>query len=108
MNNLIRQTYTQERLAAFQLEPGGEGSSSNTNTKLLLKEAKNLLWSEWTTLPNIKQTYEVMYDEMLDAGIAISLLIPIFTDIDGNPVDKKMFWSEAIHQNHQTWMDLVC
>ena len=49
-----------------------------------------------------------MYDEMLDAGIAISLLIPIFTDIDGNPVDKKMFWSEAIHQNHKTWMDFVC
>ena len=36
----------------------------------------------------IEQMYEVIYDEMLDAGIAISLQIPIFTDIDGNSVDE--------------------
>ena len=44
--------------------------------------------SEWTTLPNIKQMYEVIYDEMVDAGVAIALQTPIFTDIDGNPVDE--------------------
>ena len=32
--------------------------------------------------------YKVIYDEMLNAGAAISLQIPIFTDIDGNPVDE--------------------
>ena len=44
--------------------------------------------SDWTTLPNIKQMYEVIYDEMVDAGVAIELQTPIFTDIDGNPVDE--------------------
>ncbi len=29
--------------------------------------------SDWTTLPNIKQMYEVIYDEMVDAGVAIEL-----------------------------------
>ena len=42
----------------------------------------------------IEQMYEVIYDEMLDAGIAISLQIPIFTDIDGNPVDETKHFGQ--------------
>jgi len=37
----------------------------------------------------IKQMYEVIYDEMVDACIAISLQIPIFTDINGIPEDHE-------------------
>ena len=33
--------------------------------------------------------YEVIYDEMVDAGVAIALQTPIFTDVDGNPVDES-------------------
>jgi len=33
--------------------------------------------------------YEVIYDEMVDACIAISLQIPIFTDINGIPEDHE-------------------
>ena len=38
--------------------------------------------------------YEVIYDEMVDACIAVSLQIPIFTDINGIPEDHetKRFW----------------
>jgi hypothetical protein len=38
--------------------------------------------------------YEVIFDEMLDAGVAISLQIPIFTDIDGNPVDETKHFGQ--------------
>lgn len=32
--------------------------------------------------------YKVIYNEMVDAGVANELQTPIFTDIDGNPVDE--------------------
>ncbi len=32
--------------------------------------------------------YEVIYDEMVDALVAIALQTPLFTDVDDNPVDK--------------------
>jgi hypothetical protein len=44
---------------------------------------------DWTTLPNIQQMYEVIYDEMVDACVAVSLQNPIFTDIDGKPEDHE-------------------
>jgi hypothetical protein len=45
--------------------------------------------SDWTTLPNIKQMYEVIYDEMADARVAVTLQNPIFTDINGKPEDDE-------------------
>ena len=42
--------------------------------------------AEWTNARNIKQMYDVIYDEMIDAGIASMLEIPIFTDRNGNEV----------------------
>ncbi len=106
MNNLIHQTYTQERLPEFQrihslcnnsftprlvTRAWWRGFLKRHKDKIVTKRGEKfaLNRSEWTTLPNIKQMYEVIYDEMLDAGITISLQIPIFTDIDGNPVDEK-------------------
>ncbi len=61
-----------------------------TRTQNCYEEAKIFSKQElMDTLPNIKQMYVVIYDDMLDAGIVISLQIPIFTDIDGNPVDER-------------------
>jgi hypothetical protein len=45
--------------------------------------------SDWTTLPNIKQMNEVIYDEMVDATIAVALDTPVFTDINGKSEDHK-------------------
>ncbi len=33
--------------------------------------------------------YDVIYDEMLGAGVAVSLLTPMFTDFYGNPVNES-------------------
>ena len=33
--------------------------------------------------------YDVIYDEMLNAGVAVSLPTPVFTDFYGNPVDES-------------------
>ena len=105
MNNLICNTDTQAKLAEFQKSRklGDDDFKYGTVTKawwrgflrrheheIVTKRGEKfaLNRSDWTTLPNIKQMYEVIYDEMVDAGVAIELQTPIFTDIDGNPVDE--------------------
>ena len=45
--------------------------------------------AEWTTLPNISQMYDVIYDEFVDAKVAIPCS-PYFTDFDGNPTDDDL------------------
>ena len=45
--------------------------------------------AEWTTYPNMKQMYDVVYDEFVDAGIAEQLEEPIWTDKEGNVVDES-------------------
>ena len=45
--------------------------------------------AEWTTLPNIKQMYDVLYDEFVDARIAVTLDEPVFTDKEGTVVVDK-------------------
>jgi hypothetical protein len=59
--------------------------------KLVTKRGENVALnrSNWTTLPNIQQMNEVIYDEMVDACVAVSLQNPIFTDIDGKPEDHE-------------------
>ena len=105
MNNLIYQTHTQERLAEFQKSRklGGDDFKHVTVTKawwrgflrqhaheIVTKQGEKfaLNQSKWTALPNIKQMYEVIYDEMIDVGVAVARQTPIFTDVDDNPVDE--------------------
>ena len=45
--------------------------------------------SDWTTLPNIRQMYKVIYNEMVDANVAVALENSIFTDINGKPEDHE-------------------
>ena len=105
MNNVIRNTNTQAKLAEFQksqklgdddfkygtvTKAWGRGFLRRDGHEIVTKRGEKFASnrSDWTTLPNIKQMYEVIYDEMVDAGVAIELQTPIFTDIDGNPVDE--------------------
>jgi hypothetical protein len=59
--------------------------------RLVTKRGKKIALnrSDWTTLPNIKQMYKVIYDEMVDAHVAVTLQNPIFTDINGKPKDDE-------------------
>ena len=43
---------------------------------------------DWMTYENIKQMYDVIYDEMLDAKVAFLLDKPIYTDLQGTLVDE--------------------
>ena len=42
--------------------------------------------AEWTKLKNIRQMYDVIYDELVDAGVVFVLNCPMYTDIEGNEV----------------------
>ena len=105
MNDMIENTNTKQKLIEFQqsrklgtygFEKGKvtngwwRGFLRRNENKLVTKRGEKFALNrhDWTTLPNIKQMYEVIYDEMEDAGVAIELQTPIFTDIDGNPVDE--------------------
>jgi hypothetical protein len=70
---------------------GGEAFLRRHKDRLVTKRGKKfaLSRSDWTTLPNIKQMYEVIYNEMVDANVAVTLQNPIFTDINGKPKDDK-------------------
>lgn len=51
--------------------------------------------------------YDVIYDEMVDAGIAVSLQHPIFTDINGIPEDhetKRFGLAQAIKITKPEWI----
>ena len=45
--------------------------------------------SDWTKMKNIRQMYDVIYDEMVDAGVAVKLDKPIYTDRKGNEVEES-------------------
>ncbi len=45
--------------------------------------------SNWTTLDNISQMYDIIYDEMIDAKIAKKMEVQIFMDQYGNEVDES-------------------
>ena len=45
--------------------------------------------AQWTTVRNIKQMYDVIYDELVDAGIAIYREKHVFTDKEGTEVDES-------------------
>ncbi|KAL3804780.1 hypothetical protein ACHAW5_001887 [Stephanodiscus triporus] len=106
MNDMIENTNTKQKLIEFQqcrklgtddfvkgrVTTGWwRGFLRRHEDKLVTKRGEKfaLNRSDWTTLPNIKQMYEVIYDEMVDANVAVSLDSPVFTDIDGKPEDHE-------------------
>mmetsp|Transcript_11312 Transcript_11312/g.24031 ORF Transcript_11312/g.24031 Transcript_11312/m.24031 type:complete len:208 (+) Transcript_11312:255-878(+) len=45
-------------------------------------------WSDWTTLDNISQMYDIIYDEMIDAKIAEKINKPCFMNEKGKVVEE--------------------
>jgi hypothetical protein len=106
MNDMIENTNTKQKLIEFQqsrklgtygFEKGKvtngwwRGFLRRNENKLVTKRGEKFALNrhDWTTLPNIKQMYDVIYDEMVDACVAVSLQHPIFTDINGIPEDHE-------------------
>ena len=53
--------------------------------------------------------YDVIYDEMVDACVAVSLQHPIFTDINGIPEDhetKRFGLAQPINRNTTMGADM--
>jgi len=44
--------------------------------------------ADWTKMKNIRQMYDVIYDELVKACVAINLDYPVFTDRDGKEVEE--------------------
>ena len=106
MNDMIENTNTKQKLIEFQqsrklgaygFEKGRvtkgwwKGFLRRNENKLVTKRGEKFALNrhDWTTLPNIKQMYDVIYDEMVDSCVAVSLQHPIFTDINGIPEDHE-------------------
>ena len=100
MNDMIKNANTKQKLIEFQqtrrLGTYGFEKSKVTSgwwrgflrrneDKLVTKRGEKFALNrhDWTTLPIIKQMYEVIYDKMVDACVAVSLQISIFTDSTG-------------------------
>ncbi len=52
--------------------------------------------SNWTTLDNISQMYDIIYDEMIDAKIAKKMEVQIFMDLDGEVVDESNCFGKKV------------
>jgi hypothetical protein len=69
----------------------GGGFFRHHEDRLVTNQGKKIALnrSNWMTLPNIKQMYKVIYNEMVDARVAVTLQNPIFADMSGKPEDDK-------------------
>ena len=43
---------------------------------------------DWTTHENIANAYDAIYYEMVEAGVAIKLDVPVYSDREGNPCEE--------------------
>jgi hypothetical protein len=106
MNDMIVGTTFEEELICFQEERqlGDESFQRGTVTtgwwrgfksryrhRLTTKRGERFACNraDWTKLRNIVQMYDVIYDELVDAGVAIKLDSPVFTDRNGKEVSKN-------------------
>ena len=57
---------------------GGEFFLERYDNKIVTKrgEKNTLSRSEWTIIANIKQRYDIIYNEMVDTGLAIKNSVP--------------------------------
>jgi hypothetical protein len=112
-NNLIEGTEIQEKLIEFQLSrkicgddfvPGNVskgwwiGFLERHDNKIVTKRGEKfaISRSDWTTLPNIRQMYDVIYDELEDAGIAVPFPEPQFVNMEGIPCDESEAYSKKL------------
>jgi hypothetical protein len=106
MNDMVENTKTKQKLIEFhdsrklgtygfekgQVTTGWwRGFLRRRKDKLVTKRGEKIALnrSDWATLPNIWQMYKVIYNEMVDANVAVALENSIFTDINGKPEDHE-------------------
>jgi len=105
MNNLIDGTPFQEALAKFQktgklgnesfefgrvLKGWWRGFSKQNAHRIVTKRGEKFATNraDWTKMKNIRQMYDVIYDELVEAGVALNLDNPMFTDYNGIEVEE--------------------
>ena len=103
MNDLIQGTDSQKALLEFQMvrKLGSKngmvskgwwaGFLRRHEHKLVTQRGERFALNrhDWTKVDNIKQMYDVIYDEMVDVNIAIELAEHTFTDQYGNTTDEE-------------------
>jgi hypothetical protein len=111
MNNLVDRTSIQQNIIAFQRSRKlGKDEVKNGKVtrgwwrgflrrhghKIVTKRGEKFATNrhDWTTLSNIQQMYEVIYDEFVDANVAIATP-PYFTDAEGKIVDESDRYGHA-------------
>lgn len=104
-NSLIKGSEIQQVLIDFQLKHNPDlpfercgkvdygwwiGFSRRHVDKLVTKRGKKFESNraDWSKEVYIKQMYDVIYDNMVEAGVARTLEHPVFMDADGNVVDE--------------------
>mmetsp|Transcript_3041 Transcript_3041/g.5559 ORF Transcript_3041/g.5559 Transcript_3041/m.5559 type:complete len:151 (+) Transcript_3041:91-543(+) len=123
MNNMIVGTTFEEELQRFQEERklGDEifqygtvmkgwwsGFKSRYCHRLITARGERFTWNHanWMKLPSIVQMYDVIYDELVDAGVAIKLDTPVllpFTSASGEAVCCIVIFQNAAGKVHQEW-----
>ena len=108
MNDLIKDTHFEEMVAFFQCirrlgkeEKGFKygqvtkgwwrGFLRRHGDRIVTKRGEKFAQSrdDWTKYPPVFQMYRVIYDEMVDAGIAVEREIPVYVDREGNEVEES-------------------
>jgi hypothetical protein len=113
MNSLIKDQELQEKLKEFKRRRklGGseeflgevgrsywQGFMRRHGDRLVTKRGEKFASNraDWSKHVYIKQMYDVIYDEMVGAGVARVLETPKFLDRSGNIVDKEDKFGEAV------------
>lgn len=123
MQDLIKDTQHQEAVREFQKSRklGSEdfqygtlsrkwwkGFLRRNSDQIVTRRGEKFACSraDWTKRSNLEQMFNVVYDEMVDAGIAIHLQTPVFTDCDGNEVDEseKVGYAQDIKITHKHYL----
>ena len=121
MCDLIKGTPDQEVLRQFQMARTRESDQFGTVGKKWWRGFKKrhadqivtrrgekfaCIRSDWTKMSNIAQMYDIIYDEMLDAGVAAFRETPVFTDRHGNVVneDQRFGRIQNIRMKHADYV----
>ena len=104
MNDMISDTEMAERLTDFQRvrtlntnrygivgKNWWQGFKKRHSSLIVSKKGEKFASNraDWTKLSNIKQMYEYIYDEMINANIASPRDNPVYTDREGNEVEES-------------------
>ncbi len=86
----LAETFAIRIMARFERVGGGVFLRRNGNRVVTQKGKKFAVdRSDWTTLGNMQQMYDVIYNEMVDAKVAEKLNLPVFMNQKGEAVEES-------------------